>query len=582
MNDRRASLTACLVVLLCRIPAPGAEPDGLVTIVAPDKLPVIVAPAAMEDQVKDAVEDLRHYLGKITGLKVELAPSDTAGKFAIYVGDVAANADLRPIIEREQLGREGFVLDVSPKGVRILGGGKFGTAYGVYELLERLGVRWLFPGTWGEVVPQNATLSLPAGRVTDKPGFLFRRMAVNYSYDPRLYMYDRKEYPQVSALSSVAARAATDEIGAWKRRNRQNTSGFFGHSNLISTKQYGRDHPEWFAQIDGKRQLDPENWKLCHSNEAMVQQALRDVLADIKKRKALTKPQIDDGLKHLQADYFIISVSPTDGGGFCRCDQCQKMGSISDRLQIFANTIADGVRKEFPDYWVGYYGDVLWDTFTHFQAGHITPEELRTAIRLSKSVDFSVTPLAAFMFARMPGAPKEELAPFTADELRQFLDQIVLPEPGEELSSWSDRDDLRLVPPASKTEAVALDMGANFRYAPRPCSSMPAPPNGSRSRRKANSHVPSLNCTARNRRCSRKAPPRRKSSSTNWRRPTASIPWCFPRGPRCRGFASRISRRSSRPAARCRTCSRTAMQSSIFTCPRERAGSRSFPGLKAN
>jgi hypothetical protein len=99
---------------------------------------------------------------------VPLGRSDAAERFGVYVGDVPANRDLQPILAKEQLGPEGFVLDVSPRGVRILGGGKFGTAYGVYEFLERLGVRWLFPGPWGEVVPQQATIRQAIADVLDQ------------------------------------------------------------------------------------------------------------------------------------------------------------------------------------------------------------------------------------------------------------------------------------------------------------------------------------------------------------------------------------------------------------------------------
>ena len=131
-------------------------------------------------------------------------------------------------------------------------------------------------------------------------------------------MYDRELYPQVAAEGRADFRPVADTIGDWKRRNRQNTSGFFGHTNMIPPKIYGQEHPDWFAEIDGKRQVDAREWKLCHSNTAMVQQATLDVLKDIRKRKADKKVRVDDGFKHLQADYFIISISPTDGGGFCR------------------------------------------------------------------------------------------------------------------------------------------------------------------------------------------------------------------------------------------------------------------------
>jgi len=317
-----------------------AEAPTPVTIGAPGRPPAIVVPAEMEDQVKYAVEDLQNYLTRITDLPVPVIQENAAGKFGIFVGDVPANRDLKAVVEQEHLGRDGFVFDVSPQGVRILGGSKFGTAYGVDEFLERLGVRWLFPGQWGEVVPHQTTLSLPAGRFADQPAFTIRRMACNYSFH---------------SLDDSDRAAGEAEIGDWRRRLRHNDSGYFGHSNLIPTSIYGKEHPEWFAEIDGRRVLDPNNWKLCHSNKAMVQQAIAEVFDQIRQRKADKKVLSDVGYKHLADDYFVISVSPTDGGGFCRCAECQKMGTISDRLQIFANTIADAVRKEFPEYWVGYY-----------------------------------------------------------------------------------------------------------------------------------------------------------------------------------------------------------------------------------
>jgi hypothetical protein len=308
----------------------GAEFASRVVIAEPDHAPVIVAPTQPEDQVRYALEDLKQYLQRITGLKIEVAPTLEAGRWGIFLGDVPANADLKPVIAQRQLGRDGFVLDLSERGVRILGGSKFGTAYGVYEFLERLGVRWLAPGEWGEVVPQQERLSLPAGRFTDKPAFAIREMHTARVGRP---------------------------FGDWARRQRHNRSGFFGHSGFLPPKRCAREHPDWYAEVDGKRQFDsPANFKLCHSNDAMVRQFVADVLEAIRERKADPKPRSHVGYLHLAADYFILSVSPTDGGGFCRCARCQEQGSVSDRLQRFANTIATAVEREFPGYNVGYYG----------------------------------------------------------------------------------------------------------------------------------------------------------------------------------------------------------------------------------
>ncbi len=217
------------------------------------------------------------------------------------------------IVENNCPSRDGFVIDVNERAIHVLGRSKFGTAYGVYELLERMGVRWLFPGEWGEVVPSKRTIKLPVGRIISNPVFAIRTM-------------------------SSWSCGAPSRFREWARRQRMNMSGFGGHSSLM--KKYLKTHPEWFALVNGKRRNYGE-FKLCHSNRQMVEQAIKDVLENIRRQNP---------------DYWIYSISPTDGGGFCQCDSCRRMGSVSDRLQIFANRIAEAVSKEFPNKYVAYYG----------------------------------------------------------------------------------------------------------------------------------------------------------------------------------------------------------------------------------
>ena len=134
--------------------AQSAPATESIKLAEPGMPPIIVVAENPEDQVQYAVEDLRHYLQQITGQNADLVrvrPGAQQEGVPIYIGDVPANRDLKKVLVAKQPGRDGFVLDVSAAGVRILGGSKFGTAYGVYELLERCGVRWLFPGEWGDV-----------------------------------------------------------------------------------------------------------------------------------------------------------------------------------------------------------------------------------------------------------------------------------------------------------------------------------------------------------------------------------------------------------------------------------------------
>jgi len=304
-----------------------------VTIAKSNRAPVIVAQAEPPDQVAYAVEDLRHYLGRILGREIVVCKDEAPdGAFRLSVGDVPENRELRAVIAERDLGEQGFVLEVSSQAVQVLGGSKFGTAYGVYELLERLGVRWVFPGEWGEVVPEAKTLALAAGRFTDKPVFATRVFA-------------------------SWAMGAPSTVGHWCRRQRNFYDGYGGHSGLLSPKKYGKDHPTWYAEIGGKRRTDSHgSFKLCHSNEEMVGQAVHDVLDNIRKRRESSRSTGRYGFRWALADSRVLSVSPTDGAGFCRCEECQKLGSVSDRVQRFANQLAEAVVKEFPDQYVGYYG----------------------------------------------------------------------------------------------------------------------------------------------------------------------------------------------------------------------------------
>src|SRR5262249_54898752 len=54
-----------------------------------------------------------------------------------------------------------------------------------------------------------------------------------------------------------------------------------------------------------------------------------------------------------------ISVDPSDGAHWCECEECKKMGSVSDRVTTLANEVADAVNERFAakygTKYVGFY-----------------------------------------------------------------------------------------------------------------------------------------------------------------------------------------------------------------------------------
>ena len=127
-----------------------------------------------------AAVELADYLGKIGGTRPQIATETQKGipeGPRIFVGPCKASADLAPKAEEiVVLTRNGHLHlcggDSGPGGMICKG-----TLFAVYDLLERdLGVRWLFPGEHGEVVPRQATVTLPELNRREQPRIAKRKV----------------------------------------------------------------------------------------------------------------------------------------------------------------------------------------------------------------------------------------------------------------------------------------------------------------------------------------------------------------------------------------------------------------------
>lgn len=86
------------------------------------------------------------------------------------------------------------------------------------------------------------------------------------------------------------------------------------------------EHPEYFALVGGERPSGA-NAKFCISNSGLQQVVVDDAVREMKAHP----------------DRDSISVDPSDGGGWCECEACQEMGSVSDRALTLANQIAAAI-----------------------------------------------------------------------------------------------------------------------------------------------------------------------------------------------------------------------------------------------
>ena len=313
-----------------------------------------------------AAVELADYIGKISGVRPQIATETQKGVVAasrIYIGHCKANADLAPKPEEIVMMTRGADLHISGGDSGPGGMVCKGTLFAVYDFIEReLGVRWLFPGEHGEVVPKRATITIGEFSRREQPRIekrKVRNVAVSRedTYAPVLEKW---------GVPMDAWKAAQGEAmsGPWYRRMRlgQRIEVNGGHAFHGWWEKYGAERPGWFAlQPDGTRTQKPVRERLCKSNPQLWDEIARVKIAEFKADPAL----------------LTASISPNDGSPnkFCMCAACRALDpadapkllndsqlidpatqqpfaeypSLSDRVFTFFNEIAARVGKEMPD-----------------------------------------------------------------------------------------------------------------------------------------------------------------------------------------------------------------------------------------
>jgi len=315
---------------------------------------ILSAEATAEE--REAAQELVQYVERATGARLPIAASaDPLTVTRILVGGSASPPNVRRQIEKLQ--PDGYIIRVSPDYSIILAGQKrHGTSFAVYQFLERfLGVRWLWPGESGEVVPATKNLALDLSSRTEEPAYLWRSLGPGGAlWGP----YDRWEAELRIGISPEHQKVQRQ----WELRNRFGGARIYGgHSwgMLVPPAKYGAEHPEYFALVNGKRDSKAEGFdgkhlrQLCTTNPDVIRIVTEGVIRFFDEHP----------------DYDGFSITGNDGRGFCECDRCRALDTsetqleradpetgaqrvstvITDRIITFSNQVAEGVAKKYPD-----------------------------------------------------------------------------------------------------------------------------------------------------------------------------------------------------------------------------------------
>ncbi|NQU11363.1 DUF4838 domain-containing protein, partial [bacterium] len=141
---------------------PGLDAAALQKLVGADQKKLAAELKRVGDEEKLAAAELQEFLGKVSGATLETRTrepdADLPAGPAILLGSaLARRAGLGK--DLDALEPDGFIGRVKDGRLILAGRRGRGTLYAAYDWLESLGVRWIMPGEFGELLPELKTVT---------------------------------------------------------------------------------------------------------------------------------------------------------------------------------------------------------------------------------------------------------------------------------------------------------------------------------------------------------------------------------------------------------------------------------------
>lgn len=311
-----------ILIILCLILSIGsfAQKDKLTLVKDGKSDYVIVIPhnkrypfGANVEKVKYAAQLLQKDIFKVTGCNIQIVYDySKPQKKEICIG--YTNRDIYHLPSGLVYNGGGYTYRIEKdklfiRGINIEIEDNF-DIYAVVDFLEKeVGIRKFSPDC--EIYPQKKTLIIELGKdypIVYIPENTYRQVRSVFTRENKDFRYWLKQHLQEDMFAE----------------------GFFVHTfeKLVPRAKYFETHPEYFAEVNGKRIHD----QLCLSNEDVFKIVVERLKEEMKK----------------QPNAKVWSVSQNDNFSYCSCPECQKKNereeSPSSALIEFVNRVA----REFP------------------------------------------------------------------------------------------------------------------------------------------------------------------------------------------------------------------------------------------
>lgn len=287
---------------------------------------IIVSEEASASE-KFAADELQYFINEIGLVKLPIKTTQIVNSNSpkIIIGYTTANECSINITKPEDED-ESCSYFSKDGNIIIYGGANIGTLYGVYFFLEKeLDCRWLTANV--NSIPKRNEWSFNTLYCHREPAFKYRHLYCKGAFD-KLWSLRNQNNVQPEQYESKYGNIPISQYTFWAVHT------FF---RFVPPSKYYSNHPEYYSLIDGKREAK----QLCLTNRRV-----KELCEDELRKVILTYP-----------GFCVYDVSQNDDIAYCQCDNCKKIrkktGSESGLIIWFVNQVANDLKKDFPDKFIG-------------------------------------------------------------------------------------------------------------------------------------------------------------------------------------------------------------------------------------